>query len=125
VTISRADLAAALAAKHDLDPAAAAEAVTVYADQLGAGADLSDEDAESIDLSMQAHLAYDVGEPLDDVASATEAKRVADSDADEADRQWRAAIRAALAHGQRVVDIADAASISRERVYQIRDGRRR
>ena len=47
-----------------------------------------------------------------------------DEAAADADRAWRAAIRAALIDGQRAVDVALAAGISRERVYQIRDGRR-
>lgn len=123
--ITREALAAELAAKHDLDPAAAAEAVAIYADQLGApDGNLSDADAEHIDLALQAHLVHDTGGPLDDVYAATEAKRLADEAAADADREWRAAIRAALTDGQRVVDVAEAARISRERVYQIRDGRR-
>lgn len=40
------------------------------------------------------------------------------------EKELAAAICAALADGQRVVDVAEAAGISRERVYQIRDGRR-
>jgi hypothetical protein len=122
--ITREALAAKMATKHDLDPAAAAEAVTIYAEQLGApDGDLSDDDAEHIDLALQAHLVHDTGGPLDDVYAATEAKRLADEAAADADREWRAAVRTALA-GQRVVDVAEAAGISRERVYQIRDGRR-
>lgn len=117
-TITRADLAAILAAKHDLDETAAAEAVTVYAEQLGAApGDLSDEEAEHIDLALQAQLAHDTGAPLDRIMAATVARQ-------EAEAEWRASIRAALSDGQRVVDIAEAAGISRERVYQLRDGRR-
>lgn len=41
------------------------------------------------------------------------------------EQHWRATIRAAVEDPEtRVVDIARAAGISRERVYQIRDGRR-
>lgn len=125
MTITREALAADLAARHDLDLAAAEEAITIYAEQLGAApGDLTDDDAEHIDLALQSHLAHDTGRPLDDVAEATEAKRVADETATEADRAWREAIRSALADGQRVVEIAGVARITRERVYQIRDGRR-
>jgi len=125
MTITREALAADLAARHDLDETAAVEAVTIYAEQLGApDGDLTDTDAEHIDLALQAHLTHDTGRPLDVITEATEAKRSADETAADADRTWRAAIRNALADGQRVVDVAEAAGISRERVYQIRDGRR-
>lgn len=117
MTTTRQALATTLAAKHDIDTAAAAEAVQVYAEQLGATGDLTDADAQSIDLSLQAHLAYDTGAPLDRVMAATVARA-------EAEAEWLASIRAAVAAGQRVVDIAEAAGISRERVYQIRHGRR-
>lgn len=40
------------------------------------------------------------------------------------DLQWRGMIRAAATGGQSAAAIADAAGISRARVYQIRDGRR-
>jgi hypothetical protein len=125
MSISREYLAIELAATHDLDEGAAREAVAVYADQLGADpGDLGVEDAAHIRRALEVHLAHDVGTPLDAVADATETKRAADEDAADADRVWRDAIRRALTAGQRVVDIAEAAGISRERVYQIRDGRR-
>jgi hypothetical protein len=122
---SRRELAAELATTHDIDEAAAAEAVEVYAGQLGADdGDLTDEDTDHIRRAVEAHAAHDVGAPLDAVAAATEAKRLADETAADADREWRTTIRAALSDGQRAVDIAEAAGISRERVYQIRDDRR-
>lgn len=40
------------------------------------------------------------------------------------DDAWRSLIRHGVSRGYGVSAIADAASISRERVYQIRDGRR-
>jgi hypothetical protein len=40
------------------------------------------------------------------------------------EQQWQATIRRAVARGARVVDVAEAAEITRGRVYQIRDGRR-
>lgn len=125
MTTTRADLAAALAAKHDIDPTAAAEAVQVYAGQLGAApGDLTDADAARVDRALQAHLAHDTGAPLDLVTEATLDLAEARAVLEEAEMQWRAAIRAAVGGGQRVVDVADAAGISRERVYQIRDRRR-
>lgn len=41
-----------------------------------------------------------------------------------AEREWRESIRQALVEGERAADIAEAAGISKARVYQIRDGRR-
>lgn len=65
-----------------------------------------------------------LGDPMSGVRAATEHLMTSRATAEDADRAWRASIRAALADGQRAVDIAEAAGISRERVYQIRDGRR-
>lgn len=61
------------------------------------------------------------GGPLAAVREATEQReRLSD-----VEQHWRATIRAAADDpATRVVDIAKAAGISRERVYQIRDGRR-
>jgi hypothetical protein len=64
-----------------------------------------------------------LGDPLASVRSATDNLAVLRSTVEDADTAWRDSIRAALVDGQRVVDIAAAAGISRERVYQIRDGR--
>jgi hypothetical protein len=62
--------------------------------------------------------------PLEPVRAATAAKAAADRDADEADKAWRLAIQQAVANGFKISVIAEVAEISRERVYQIRDGRR-
>jgi hypothetical protein len=62
--------------------------------------------------------------PLEAVVEATAAKASVERDAEDADRAWREAIRTAIIAGFRVVAIAEAAGISRDRVYQIRDGRR-
>jgi DNA-binding phage protein len=43
---------------------------------------------------------------------------------EEADAEWRSTIRRAIEMGVPVTRIAAAAGVSRERVYQIRDGRR-
>lgn len=58
--------------------------------------------------------------PLDAVRQAT-AKR---AEAATVEAEWRDAIRAAIEAGERVVDIAAAAGVTRDRVYQIRDDRR-
>ncbi|HET6914885.1 MAG TPA: hypothetical protein VFH56_02230 [Acidimicrobiales bacterium] len=125
MTISRDALAAELAATHDLDETAAAESVALYAEQLDApDGDLTNTDADHIRRALQAALAHDTGAPVDAVYEATAELARLRNDVALAEQDWRAAIRAALADGQRVVDIAEAAGISRERVYQIRDGRR-
>lgn len=124
--ITRTDLAADIATSRDIDHAAAAEAVTVYAEQLGvAPGDLTTDDAEHIRRAIDAHMAHDTSRPLDAVHDATEHLRGLRAAAEEAEGAWKAAIRTAVADGQRVVDVAEAAGISRERVYQIRDDRRR
>lgn len=56
--------------------------------------------------------------PLEAVRQATAAKEAALT----ADRDWREAIKAAIAAGERVAEIAAAAGVSAARVYQIRDG---
>jgi hypothetical protein len=43
---------------------------------------------------------------------------------DAAEQAWRSCIRVAISQGCPAVEVAAAAGISRERVYQIRDGRR-
>lgn len=59
--------------------------------------------------------------PLELVRQATARK----AQAEQADQEWREAIKAAITAGERVVDIAAAAGgIHVTRVYQIRDGRR-
>lgn len=69
-------------------------------------------------------MTHDTGRPLDVVVDATQNLRSHQVATEEAEEAWKAAIRAAVTDGQRVVDIAEAAGISRERVYQIRDRRR-
>jgi len=61
------------------------------------------------------------GGPLAAVREATEQRELLA----DVEQHWRATIRAAAEDPEtRVVDVAKAAGISRERVYQIRDGRR-
>jgi hypothetical protein len=63
-------------------------------------------------------------DPLELVRQRTADKGATEREAADADARWRAAIKAAVAVGERVTEIAAAAGISRDRVYQIRDGRR-
>lgn len=58
------------------------------------------------------------------VANAARMVRDARYDLSEAESFLRLAIRQALAGGHRAVDIAEAAGMSRARVYQIRDDKR-
>lgn len=61
---------------------------------------------------------------LDRVRRATDGRDETKWLADEADKEWREAIRAAIADGVPVQHIAQVAGIHRQRVYQIRDGKR-
>jgi DNA-binding phage protein len=58
------------------------------------------------------------------LGQATDARAVAVREADARDAEWREAIRAALAADVGATEVARLAGISRERVYQIKDGRR-
>jgi hypothetical protein len=58
------------------------------------------------------------------LVAATDARAVAVREADARDAEWREAIRAALAAEVGATEEARLAGISRERVYQIKDGRR-
>jgi tellurite resistance protein len=61
---------------------------------------------------------------INKVANAARMVRDVRYDLSEAEAFLQLAIRQALAGGHRAADIAEAASMSRTRVYQIRDGRR-
>lgn len=63
-------------------------------------------------------------EQIAEVRAVTSALHEATHAAEEATEKWRAAIRQAIKLGARAVEVAEAAEISRERVYQIRDDRR-
>lgn len=65
-----------------------------------------------------AEAGVDVTDHLEVIRQATGARRAAE-------QEWRRAIQAAVAlRRYKVTAVAEAAGISRERVYQIRDGRR-
>lgn len=58
------------------------------------------------------------------IAEATRERTQAQAELDRKDVQWRGLIAAAVKGGRPIAEIAEAAGISRQRVYQIRDGRR-
>jgi hypothetical protein len=70
----------------------------------------------AVELSVRAALR--------DVERATKARQRADVDAGEAQERQAVAIRAALAAGVPVADIAGVTGLTAARIYQIRDGRR-
>lgn len=62
--------------------------------------------------------------PLEPLMAATRAKAAAEANAKEVDQAWRQEIKTAAAHGFKMSAIAEAAGISVDRVYQIRNDRR-
>lgn len=66
----------------------------------------------------------DRGIALQQVAELTEARRLAASELEHRDREWREGIKAALAAGCARGEIAAEAEISRQRVWQIGEGTR-
>jgi hypothetical protein len=62
--------------------------------------------------------------PVQIVQHVTFARAAADSEAKRQDTAWRMIIRNSMLDGASATKLAKAAEISRERVYQIRDGRR-
>jgi hypothetical protein len=102
---------------HDMDEASAA--------WVAAGYPFEGPEFEAREAVFARLRQWNVGDqppsPLELVRQATARKLQADA----ADREWREAIKAAIAAGERVVDIAAAAGgIHVTRVYQIRDDRR-
>jgi len=62
--------------------------------------------------------------PLDLVLEAAQQLEQRRLHAAHAEQWFRSTVQEALAAGETVANVADVAGISRERVYQIRDGRR-
>lgn len=127
------DLAARISGRHGVDIGFAAEAVETYIDQL------EDTDGREIDRDAIPHYTADfiigafasarrVGDfgvrELDDVADAARASDEAEAAAHDAMAARDRAIRHALARGARVVDVMNAAGVTRARIEQIRKGRR-
>lgn len=61
---------------------------------------------------------------LDHLRAVTQQRADAQDMAAAADDAWRLLIRRSVNQGYSVSALADAAGVSRERIYQIRDGRR-
>ncbi|MBF6584448.1 hypothetical protein IU414_06700 [Nocardia farcinica] len=122
-----ADLARQITDRTDIDYDAALTLATTYAVQCGytdlpeggqaPHAEVSAEDAAFI--LEAAGVAAEIEPPtlLDEIADAAAAIKTASARRDEA-------IRKAITNGVAVSKIAEAAELSRERVYQIRDRRR-
>lgn len=58
------------------------------------------------------------------IAALSFARDKAQAKAAQADQEWRDEIVGALMRGVSAADVAEAAGITRQRVYQIRDGKR-
>ena len=123
------DLATQIATRHGVDFDFAAEAVETYLAQLeeidGRGIDHGDitEDVANFIAGAFAS-AQRVGDfgvrELDDVADAAQASDEAEGAAHDAMAARDRAIRHALARGARVVDVMNAAGVTRARIEQIR-----
>jgi hypothetical protein len=81
---------------------------------------ITDEAADTVREQLRGEPADP--DPLLTVAEATQDLRDAQAQVDEAEARRDAAVRAAIERGMRIVDIAEAAGLTRGRVYQIRDG---
>lgn len=123
------DLATQIATRHGVDFDFAAEAVETYLAQLeeidGRGIDrdaVAQANADFIAGAFaSAQRAGDFGvRELDDVADAARASDEAEAVAHDAMAARDRAIRHALARGARVVDVMNAAGVTRARIEQIR-----
>lgn len=126
-------IAAAIHHKHGVDIDFAAEAVETYIAQVedvdGREIDreeILDDDADFIITAFaSAQRAGDFGtRELDDVADAADAVAAAKTALEDAEHTRNRAVKRALAHGARVVDVTAAAGVTRARIDQIRQGRR-
>ena len=131
MTFTDHDVAVAIHHKHGVDTDFAAEAVETYITQIEDlesreinRDEISEDDADFlIGAFASAQRAGDFGvRELDDVADAARASDEAEAAAHDAMVARDRTIRHALAHGARVVDVMDAAGVSRARIDQIRKG---
>ncbi|MBD8056435.1 hypothetical protein ICV35_22545 [Rhodococcus ruber] len=120
-----ADVAHQLADRLDIEYDAAVTLATTYAAQLGCDTfeggqdpdlEITDADAEHILSAAEAGEETTVESILDDIAHAARAIDTAIDDRNDL-------IRKAIREGVSRTKIAEAAGLSRERIYQIRDGR--
>ena len=127
------DVAVAIHHKYGVDTDFATEAVETYVAQIedvdGREIDrnaITEDDADFIiGAFASAQRAGDFGaRELDDVADAARASDEAETAAHDAMADRDRAIRHALAHGARVVDVMAASGVSRPRIDQIRKGGR-
>lgn len=132
-TFTAHDIATTIHHKHGVDTVFAAEAVETYIAQIeeidGREIDrdaITEDDADFIMSAFaSAQRAGDFGtRELDDVADTARASDDAESAAHDAMAARDRAIRHALAHGARVVDVMAASGVSRARIDQIRRGTR-
>ncbi|MBP2333276.1 hypothetical protein [Corynebacterium freneyi] len=126
-------IAVAIHHKHGVDTVFAAEAVETYITQIesvdGREIDrdaITEDDADFITGAFaSAQRAGDFGtRELDDVANAADAVAAAKTALEDAEHTRNQAVKRALAHGARVVDVTAAAGVTRARIDQIRQGRR-
>ncbi len=125
--ISLSNLADQLADERDVPSADMLAIIEAYAGQINDDADLYDREAGELTdagaeliVTQLASAAFSTGSMLDEII---EAQTLVD--AAEQNREARdATIRAALKEGVPVREIVAHTGLSRERVYQIRDGRR-
>ena len=125
------DIATQIATRYGVDFDFATEAVEACLIRVGGGDDLdrdaiTEDDADFIiGAFASAQRAGDFGiRELDDVADAAQASDEAEAAAHDAMVARDHAIRHALARGARVVDVMNAAGVTRARIEQIRKGRR-
>ena len=133
MTITAHTIAAAIHHKHGVDIDFAAEAVETYIAQIEDIDDreidrdaITEDDADFIITAFaSAQRAGDFGvRELDDVADAADAVAAAKTALEDAEYARNQAVKRALAHGARVVDVTAAAGVTRARIDQIRQGRR-
>lgn len=133
MTTTAHDIATVIHHKHGVDTAFAAEAVETYITQIedadGREIDrdeITQDDADFIiDAFASAQRAGDFGtRELDTVAYTARSVEDADRVLRDAQATRDRAIRNALARGARVVDVMEAAGVTRARIDQIRRGTR-
>ena len=126
-------LTARISGRLGIDDTAARAALEPYAAQVADHDgrtidldDLSDDDASFLEGAVAAaQRAGDLGDrELDTLADAAHALDAAEQAAEAARHDRDQAVRAAISAGARIVDITAITGLSRNRVYQIRDGRR-
>lgn len=130
MTITITNLGQELADTYDIDPDAAENLIHTYAEKISGKVDTYVDDntitVEAAD-GVRDHFTTDYRGNNDAALShdtMLDAIREADTDAARTFDRRDDLIRAAVKAGVRIVDIAEAADMTRSRVYQIRDRRR-